>query len=176
MNRIRVVGSTGSGKTTLGRHIAMRLDTPHLELDSIFHQADWQELDEHDFIERVTAFTDAERWVVDGNYSPVGDLITDKADTLIYLNYHLAFVLSRLIRRSLKRIMTKEVLWNGNQESWSALLSPNPKKNLILWMLFRHSQRRKLFTSQQFADDHLNLRIIILNDSGETEAFLTSLS
>lgn len=42
MQRISVVGNSGSGKTTVARAIAEALGVPHLELDSVFHQPDWQ--------------------------------------------------------------------------------------------------------------------------------------
>jgi shikimate kinase len=41
-----MVGTSGSGKTTVGRALAARLDVPFVELDSVFHQAGWTELPE----------------------------------------------------------------------------------------------------------------------------------
>ena len=47
-----MVGTSGSGKTTVGRALAARLDIPFIELDSIFHQPGWTELPEEEFRER----------------------------------------------------------------------------------------------------------------------------
>jgi len=38
MRRISLVGVPGSGKTTVGRHLAALLDVPFIERDEIFHQ------------------------------------------------------------------------------------------------------------------------------------------
>ena len=57
MRRISVVGNSGSGKTTVARAIAGALGVPHLELDAVFHQPDWQPLDTAEF-RRIVGFTD----------------------------------------------------------------------------------------------------------------------
>lgn len=41
LERVVVVGSSGSGKTTVARVLASRLDSPHLEMDSVFHRHGW---------------------------------------------------------------------------------------------------------------------------------------
>jgi adenylate kinase family enzyme len=72
VQRISVVGNSGSGKTTIARAIAEALGVPHLELDGVFHQPDWQPLDTDEFRRVVSEFTAADSWVVDGNYSGSG--------------------------------------------------------------------------------------------------------
>ena len=42
VQRLSVVGNSGSGKTTIARRLATGLGIPHLELDAVFHQPDWQ--------------------------------------------------------------------------------------------------------------------------------------
>ena len=44
MQRISVVGNTGSGKTTVAAAVAAQLGLPLLEFDGVFHQPDWQPL------------------------------------------------------------------------------------------------------------------------------------
>ncbi|WP_423226670.1 AAA family ATPase, partial [Candidatus Amarolinea aalborgensis] len=43
MQRIVVVGTSGSGKTTLARRLALALGIPHIELDALHWEANWQE-------------------------------------------------------------------------------------------------------------------------------------
>jgi shikimate kinase len=39
-----MVGTSGSGKTTVARALAARLDIPFVELDAIYNQRGWMEL------------------------------------------------------------------------------------------------------------------------------------
>ena len=42
MTRVVVVGTSVSGKTTLARSLAGKLGVPHVELDSLYWEADWR--------------------------------------------------------------------------------------------------------------------------------------
>nr|WP_290225542.1 hypothetical protein [Trichocoleus desertorum] len=83
MERIVVVGTTGSRKTTLARHISQRLSMPHIELDALHWEPNWLESPKDVFYSRVNQALSGDRWVVDGNYSKVRDLLWSKADTLV---------------------------------------------------------------------------------------------
>ena len=75
MLRVSVVGTSGAGKSTLARSLAARLGASFLELDSVNHQADWVPLPTPEFRRRVASVVAGERWVIDGNYSKVRDLV-----------------------------------------------------------------------------------------------------
>ena len=57
MDRISVVGCTGSGKTRTARSLAESLGIPHLELDSVYHQPEWTPLPDEEFLSVVDSFT-----------------------------------------------------------------------------------------------------------------------
>ena len=61
MRRVSVVGTSGAGKSTLSRTLALRLGADFLELDSVFHQADWVPLPTEEFRRRVGAAVAGER-------------------------------------------------------------------------------------------------------------------
>lgn len=76
-----------------------------------------------------------ERWVVDGNYRVVRDLVWGRATTVIWLNYPLWRVMWRLMRRTLYRVLTKELLFSGNRETVrKSFLS----RDSILWYVLTH--------------------------------------
>ena len=85
MQRVSVIGSAGAGKTAFARELARRIGAPHLELDGVFHQAGWRQLDRETFQLRVKSYASAERWVIDGNYSRhgVSDLIWARAENVL---------------------------------------------------------------------------------------------
>jgi adenylate kinase family enzyme len=69
MNRISVIGTSGSGKTAFADKLAWILHIPHVELDALHWEADWIPAHKENFRSRVREVVEAERWVVDGNYS-----------------------------------------------------------------------------------------------------------
>ena len=84
-----------------------------------------------------------ERWVIDGNYSKVRDLVLSRADTVAFLDLPRWRVMSQLVPRTLRRIIIRQTLWNGNQERWANLLSLDPNDNLLLWSWTRYASRRE---------------------------------
>jgi hypothetical protein len=48
---------------------------------------------------------------IEGNYSILRDLIWAAADTLVWLDYSLALVFGRLLRRTIRRTLAHEMLW-----------------------------------------------------------------
>src|SRR5919108_416694 len=85
--KIAVVGTSGSGKTTVARALARRLGVPHVELDALFHGPGWTETPAEEFRRRVASATGASGWVVDGNYdSKLGDLVLGRGDTVVWLD------------------------------------------------------------------------------------------
>ncbi len=39
--RVLVAGTSGAGKTTVARHVALALSVPHVEIDGLFHGPGW---------------------------------------------------------------------------------------------------------------------------------------
>ncbi len=148
--RITVVGCSGSGKTTAARQIARALDLPHLELDSIYHQANWQPLGDDRFRQEVLAFMDSHTgWVIDGNYLPVRDLIWSQATTTVWLDPPRGRMMRRLGWRTLRRFVLREELWNGNRESVSNFLSLDPEESILAWAWQKHPVYRETYTAMQ---------------------------
>ena len=143
MQRIAVIGTTGSGKTTLARALAEQLHIPHVELDSLFWEANWSEATEPVFRERVSAALRGDAWVVDGNYSKARDIVWGKADTVVWLDYSLPVMLWRLIRRTLRRIALLEELWHGNRETWRGAFFG--RDSLFWWQLTTYKKHRRQY-------------------------------
>ena len=158
MDRIVVVGTSGSGKTTLAQQLANKLSFKHVELDALHWEANWQMAELEVFRERVTNALIGDQWVVDGNYSKVRPVIWARADTIIWLDYPLYLILWRMIKRILRRTLTRENLWGtGNRETlWKHLFT---RESLILWVLQTYRRRKReyplLFRQPEYA--HLNI-------------------
>jgi adenylate kinase family enzyme len=138
--RVHVIGTSGSGKTTVARAIADKLGIRHIELDAINWQPNWTELPKDEFKERVTEEIEHGDWTIDGNYSVVRYVIWDKVDTIVWLDMPFIPVFLRIVWRTIRRIVTQEELWNTNTEKLDALVG---KYGMPLWVIQTHEKRRK---------------------------------
>ncbi len=169
------MGSSGSGKTTLAQRLARVLDIPHLELDSVHHLANWEPIETGLFRSTVADFTAGDRWVVDGNYSKVRDIVWGRADTVIFLDLPRWKVMARLVPRTLRRMITREELWNGNRERLSFLMSRNPEENLLVWSWTRHSLQVERFEAAIVDPEWEHLTFRRLRKRREVEALFAGL-
>lgn len=123
MRRILVVGSTGAGKSTLARGLSGRLGLPYHEMDALYFTGAGWAVNEK-LSEDVLRITAESRWVIDSiGYPEVRDLMWEQADTVIWLDYPKRVVLPRVLRRSVRRTVTREPLFGGNRETWTGWLS-----------------------------------------------------
>lgn len=143
MKRIYLFGSSGVGKTTLGKVLAKGLELPFIELDALHHQSNWTSMDEVEFRDRVSDIVRGDEWVVDGAYSAVRDLILQRADTLIFLDYSRARIFIQLLSRTLRRGILRTQLWNGNRERLHKLFSSDALENVVLWSMVNFTKRRQ---------------------------------
>ena len=162
----------------MARRIAGALDLPHLELDSVFHQPDWTPLPDDEFRVAAVDFTQQERWVVDGNYTAAGvlDLVWERADTVVWLDLSRRVVMSRVIRRTVRRAATREELWNGNREPWSNFTRWNPEENIIRWAWTRFDHTRSKYDSRSVDSRWSHLEFIRLSFRSEAADFVQNLS
>jgi adenylate kinase family enzyme len=173
MQRISVVGNSGSGKTTVARSIAVALGVPHLELDGVFHQPDWEPLDTHEFRRIVSEFTGADAWVVDGNYSAVRDIVWGRADTVVWVDPPRLRVMRQLVPRTFRRMATGTELWNGNRERWRYLFTR--EESILLYAWTNHRRTRAKFESAQADPANAHLTFVRLRTPEDTAGLLRGL-
>jgi adenylate kinase family enzyme len=137
-DRILIIGTTCSGKSTLSRQLATLLDSPVVELDQLFWKPNWQESSVEEFGLAIRAATKYSRWIVDGNYPKVIPFYWDRVETVIFVNTSLPKVLWRVVHRTCVRWWTDQSVCNGNHETpWRLLRSDS----LLLYAL-RTNRRR----------------------------------
>lgn len=161
LNRIAIVGTSCSGKTTLARQLSQILSIPHIELDAIHWLPNWTERPLEDFRSKTTQAIHQEHWVLDGNYSTkVQDLVWQRATALIWLNYSLPLVFSRGLKRTFIRVITREKLYSNNQESLKLALS---KDSILYWILTTHKRRTRQYPEKFKQNEHQHLNILEFN-------------
>jgi adenylate kinase family enzyme len=170
--RISVVGTIGSGKTTFARKTSQLLDAPHVELDALHWEPNWIEAPNELFRERVKQSLQGDSWVADGNYHQVRDIVWSRADTVVWLDYPFRTIIARLARRTLRRIFTHEQLWNGNQEHIRGLFT---RDSVFLWAIRTYRRRRKQYPVLLGKPENSHLTIVRLRSPREATEFLSTL-
>ena len=170
MRRVVVIGTTGSGKSTLAERLSEQTGLRVVELDALFWGRDWQGAPVELFRHRVERETRDDGWIVVGNYSQVRDLVWRPADTLVWLDLPLSLVMWRLVRRTVRRTVTKEDLWGtGNRESF--VRSFFTRQSILLWALKTHRRNREKFTLEcEFLAKEK--RVVRLRSPREVERFV----
>jgi adenylate kinase family enzyme len=139
--RVVVVGTSCSGKTTFAHRLAGTLGTECVELDSLYWGPGWTP--RPDFEQDVLAVARQPRWVIDGNYSRVRDIIWPRSTAIAWLDYSFVRVFSRAFRRTVRRVVLGERLYGGNQETIRETLFD---VQAPLWLVVRtHGRRRREF-------------------------------
>lgn len=172
MTRIAIFGTTGSGKSAVAQRLAARTGLRVIELDALFWGRDWQPTPIEVFRDRVQRETRDDGWIVVGNYGRVRDLVWLPADTLVWLDQPLHVVMRRLLRRTIRRIATREDLWGtGNRESFSrSFLS---RDSILLWALKTHNSNRERF-AVECATHAKDRRVVRLKNDREIDRFVAA--
>jgi adenylate kinase family enzyme len=172
VRRVSVIGTSGSGKSTVARRLAGILGVPHLELDAVFHQPGWQPLPDKEFL-RITAAKAAEDgWVIDGNYGAVRPLIWARADTVVWLDLPKYTVMGQLAWRTLRRVAFRKELWNGNRERWKNFFSLDPEESVISWAWHTHAEYHVRYAAAASDPANAHMRFVRLTSRRGIRHFL----
>jgi adenylate kinase family enzyme len=175
MQRIVIVGASGSGKTTLAQNLSQKLGIPHIELDALNWEPNWQTAPDDVFYERVKEATAQSSWVVDGNYNSkqgLRDLTWGRADALIWLDYTRCVVLCRVVRRTLSRLISQKPMWHNNRQSLKKAFS---KDSIVLWSMQSYAPRKQKITRLIQQEQYAHLRVLHFKIPNETDEWLDSL-
>lgn len=176
MQRVSVVGSSGSGKTTVARRIAEALEVPHVELDELHWGPDWSAATAAELTERIAAATSDEAWVVDGNYwSKVGPQVWGKADTVVWVSPPRWRATWQSVTRTARRAATRQELWHGNRESWTGLMFWRGEESILWWAWTTYDGTQERYATAMADPAWSHLTFHRLRTRRDVERFLAGL-
>ena len=166
--RVAVVGTSCSGKTTFAQQLAARLGVPHVELDALYWGSAWTVRPE--FHHDVAVAAEQPRWVIDGNYTAVRELVWSRATTIVWLDYSFPRVFGRALRRTALRIVGRERLYGGNRETVrNSLFSAD---GIPWWVIRTHAKRRREFPVLLARPQYSHATVMRFRTPPEAAAFL----
>lgn len=109
--KIHIIGSVGSGKTTLGRKLALKLGIPHTETDNLTWErhpgGDIRNSEKRraDLLNEVLA---EEHWLIEGTHIGWTDSVFEEASHVIFLDPPFYIRSMRVTTRHFKQILGVE--------------------------------------------------------------------
>lgn len=163
--KIIVGGTSGSGKSTLAREIAVRWRLPYVEVDSLYHGPGWTVRPE--YREELQAFITRPGWVVE--WQGLRAALAREADTLVWLDYPVWFVMYRVGKRTLRRAISREVLWAGNVEPplWTIF---SEREHIVRWAWNTRNRVRR--DALRLLADGTHLQVVRFRWPHQTDAWL----
>jgi adenylate kinase family enzyme len=153
MRKVLVIGSGGSGKSTVAARLGELLNLTVIHLDKFYWRAGWVEPEPDEWIRTVTELIDRDSWVIDGNYSGTLELRLRKCDTIVFLDLPRVLCLWRIVKRFfLYRNGTRPDVAEGCREkldfefvSWVVWDYPRRSRPKIVELLQEHAHEKKIF-------------------------------
>lgn len=100
IQRVLIIGPCGSGKSTLSRELASRLNLPVYHMDQLGWLPGWVETEKEELRQKLQSIVLTERWLIEGNYGSTLDLRLPRADAVVYLDFPVHLCIWRLLKRT----------------------------------------------------------------------------
>ena len=102
INKIAVIGGSGTGKSTLAKNLGKILSLPVYHIDAMHHLENWVPRDKEERDKMILEKANKPKWVIDGTYKATLEERVKKADMIIFLDYSTIARLKGILGRYFK--------------------------------------------------------------------------
>ena len=158
MKKILIIGSPGTGKSTLAVQLARKTSLPVIHLDKYWHdQSLWSKdlpQKKQQWRKYIHKLVKQEDWIMDGNYTSTLDIRIPDADFVIFLDYPRRIALLRTIKR---RAKYRKVQRPGMPDGWQEKFNLGLLKKI--WSFNEsHKPRIEALLSTKHKDQYVHLK------------------
>ena len=167
MKKILVIGSGGSGKSTLSKRLGEKLGLEVFHLDKFYWRSGWVKPDSNEWVQTVEELLIRDAWIIDGNYG--GTLIrrVEACDTIVFLDLSKIVCLWRIFKRRLSyRQQARPDMAEGCFERLNL--------EFVSWVL-NYSRRSRPKVLELIRLNAVDKKIVWLKSPQQVKAFLASL-
>lgn len=120
--------------------------------------------------DRASRIASSEAWVLDTAYGHWRDVVLSRAELIVALDYPRLVSLGRLLRRTARRVVTRELACNGNTESLRQALSG---QSIVAWHFRSFARKRERIAAWEV--DPSAPPVVRLRSPREAERWLAEL-
>jgi adenylate kinase family enzyme len=170
MRRVVILGTAGTGKSTLARRLGECLRIPVIHLDALNWEPGWKALPAEELRSRLAEALTGDAWITDGNYAILTfDLRMPRADLVIWVERPALHCAWRVFRRAVRsQFSGAEDLAPGCKEHLGKLFG-----RLRFIANFNRINRPRIETARRTHGP--NVPVIVLHGDDEIAAFLSNL-
>lgn len=104
MGKYLIIGSPGSGKTSLALKLSEKTKLPIYSLDQIFWKPGWQKVTQEEFISAIQQIRSLPPGIIEGCYPKIIELCLDMTEIVIYLDISRYKCINRMLFRTLTHL------------------------------------------------------------------------
>ncbi|MFF1385853.1 adenylate kinase [Arthrobacter sp. NPDC058288] len=150
-SRVLFYGVTGSGKSSAARAYAAASGLPEFSADDdIGWLPGWQQRIVEEQRQLAADLAARQRWVLDSAYGVWRDTVVPRAELIVALDYPRWLSLFRLVRRSLRRVITRQPVCNGNVETLARLFA---RDSIFYWHFNSFTRKKHVVREWQTSPD-----------------------
>lgn len=164
MRKVLIIGSGGSGKTSLANALAARTGLPVIHLDQLFWHPGWISTPNDEWDRRVAELVARDAWIMDGNYGRTLPMRLAAADTVVFLDTSRLVCTWRILRRRLRH------LGRGRPD-----VAPGCPEHLtweFVWWVWTYRSRRRPGILRSLEAVRRDKQVLILTNGREVIEFL----
>jgi adenylate kinase family enzyme len=156
-SRILVYGVTGSGKSTLAARIGTRLGLPYHPVDDLTWEPGWIEVPKPIQRERIAAICARPAWVLDSAYGSWLDIPLARVELVVGLDFPRWRTFGRLLRRTVVRVVRRDIICNGNRESLRVVFA---RDSILRWHFHSFPNKRARMRAWHAQPDGPNVLLL----------------
>ena len=162
MDKVIVIGCSGSGKSVFSRKLRDVTHLPLYHIDRIYWREDGSFLSKPELHERLREIINEDRWILDGNYGSTMEMRMKAADTVFFLDYPTEICLAGVRERK------------GKPRSDMAWLSPDDD-DMEFVEFIKNYNRVNRPRVMELLEKYSHKRIVVFKSREESECYLRSL-
>lgn len=102
INRIAIIGGSGTGKTTLSENLGKVMNLPVYHIDAYHHLENWVVRDKAERDKLIMEKVSEDKWIIDGTYKDTLKQRLERSDLVIYLDYSSLEATKGAVMRAIK--------------------------------------------------------------------------